>query len=410
MTTVEEAAGQRVEQTDRRPSLLSGPFLLVLPLTLFGCGLEAVLRTVTPLMMLDRGGTAITVGILASAYALPSLLFRPVVGYLIDSWRHGRLLRLGALGSTVLPVLLLIPGQVAMIVVRFLNGTAWVFFSVANHSLVAKLAPANRRAEASALFMSMYALAGLLGPAIGVALYTSSGELVAIAAAVVIGVGALAVALRVQAPETSRRAQQEPSPAGTDRGWLAILVEPSALPWTLLLVTSYTAYALFTIFPPVYALAVGAPVELLVVYFPIYGIGQVVSSPVFGRLADRLGRRSSIVLGCAMAGTGLVVATIPSIVTFTIAAFVFSLSQSLVNPTISALTMERAPKHRLGSAMATYTMGYQVSTGLSSLLWGALITIVGFTWVFVVAIGFQILTIALSFALIRSPGRVVQAR
>ena len=149
-----------------------------------------------------------------------------------------------------------------------------------------------------------------------------------------------------------------------------------------------------------YALHVGVPVEVLVVYFPIFGFAQAISSPVFGRLADVLGRRRSMVLGCLMAGGGLLIATIPSFVSFTIAAFVFSLSQSLVNNTISALTMERAPKHRLGSAMATYTMGYQVATGLSSLLWGALITSVGFSLVFVTAAAFQLLTVALSFALI----------
>jgi MFS family permease len=231
-----------------------------------------------------------------------------------------------------------------------------------------------------------------------------------IAAAILLGAVALAVALRIEVPETARSAAPKPASAGAGGRWLTVLVEPSALPWTLLLVTSYTAYALFTIFPPVYALSVGAPVEWLVVYFPIFGVGQVISSPVFGRLADRLGRRSAIVLGCVMAGSGLVLATIPSIVTFTIAGFVFSLSQSLVNPTISALTIERAPKQRLGSAMATYTMGYQVSTGLSSLLWGALITAVGFSWVFAVAVGFQVLSVGLSFALIRSGGRANQAR
>jgi predicted MFS family arabinose efflux permease len=53
--------------------------------------------------------------------------------------------------------------------------------------------------------------------------------------------------------------------------------------------------------------------------------------------------------------------------------------------------------------MATYTMGYQVATGLSSLLWGALITSVGFSWVFVVAAAFQVLTIALCFVFIGPP-------
>jgi MFS family permease len=248
--------------------------------------------------------------------------------------------------------------------------------------------------------MGMYALAGLLGPTIGVAIYTASGEILAMVAAVALGVVGFVVATRIAVPESGSAAGAPR--AGADARWRGLggLVEPSALPWTLLLITSYSGYAIFAIFPPVYALHLGVPVEVLILYFPIFGLAQAMSSGVFGRLADRLGWRTSMVLGCLMAGTGLLVATIPSFAMFTVAAFIFSLSQSLVNTTISALTMERAPKNRLGSAMATYTMGYQVSTGLSSLLWGAVITSVGFVWVFLAAAALQVLTIALSFAFI----------
>jgi MFS family permease len=248
--------------------------------------------------------------------------------------------------------------------------------------------------------MAFFAISGVIAPGVGVALYSTSGDELALFAAVLLGVAAFGVASRIRVPETRAPAPGAVGGETARARWLARLVEPSALPWTLLLVTSYSAYAIFAIFPPVYALHAGVPTEVLIVYFPIHGLAQAISSPVFGRLADRLGRRTSMVLGCLLAGTALLIALIPSFVTFTVAAFVFSLSQSLVNNTISALTMERAPKNRLGSAMATYTMGYQVSTGLSSLLWGALIATVGFSWVFIMAAGFQVLTIALSIAFI----------
>jgi hypothetical protein len=51
-----------------------------------------------------------------------------------------------------------------------------------------------------------------------------------------------------------------------------------------------------------------------------------------------------------------------------------------------------------------------VATGLSSLLWGALITSIGFSLVFVVAAGFQVLTIVLSFLLIGSRSTAERAR
>ncbi len=390
----------------KRDSLLRGSFLLILPLTLLAYSLEAIIRAVTPLIVLDRGGDAVMVGLVASAFALPSIIFRPIVGGLVDSGRHRAVLRAGVIATTFVPMLLLLPGTVFMLVIRFLHGTVWTFFSVSNHSLVAKLAPADRRGEASGLFMTMYALAALIGPALGVALYTMNGEVAPILVGVLVGAGSILVAMRIDVPESIRQPDAALTAAARP-SFLARFVEPSALPWTLMLVTSYSAMSIFAVFPPVYALAVGAPVELLVPYFAIFGLAQAIAQPMAGRLADRLGRRQSMIIGCTVAAAGLIVAIVPSFATFTLAGFVFGLSQALVNPTISALTMERAPRHRLGTAMATYTMGYQVGIGLSSLLWGAMITLVGFSWVFVVAAGFQLLTVGLSLKLL--PGRPAQS-
>jgi MFS family permease len=165
-------------------------------------------------------------------------------------------------------------------------------------------------------------------------------------------------------------------------------------------VLSFSAWSLFTVFPSVYVQHLGVPVEVLVVYFPIFGLAQAISQPIFGRVADVLGRMRSIVLGAAMCLVGLLIAAVPDAVlpgmlTFSVAAFFYALGQSFVNPTVSALVMERAPRHRLGSAMATYSIGYQFATGTSSILWGAIITTIGFSWLFIVAAGFQVLTILL---------------
>ena len=136
--------------------------------------------------------------------------------------------------------------------------------------------------------------------------------------------------------------------------------------------------------------------EVLIAYFPIFGLAQVLFQPFVGRLGDRLGRARSMISGTAIAAVSLVVALAPGFAAFTIAAVIYAIAQSLVMATVSALTMERAPKHRLGSAMATYSVGFQVATGISSLAWGTMIASVGFGWVFAVALGLQLLTMALA--------------
>ncbi len=391
---------QGASQHPGRESLLTSSFKLILAVTFLAFAMEAVVRAMVPLIVLGQGGNAVTVGLVATAYSIPSLLFRPFVGSLIDTWRPRLLLRGGILASAIIPAFLLLPGTVTIAVVRFLAGIGWGFFSVSNHSLMAKLAPVHRRAEASGVFMTMPALGQLLLPGIAVALYTlTGGPAVPILMAVVLGLGAWLVTLRVDVPAPAPK----PAPApGDEKGTLIQrLVEPSAVAATGLLVVSFSSWSIFTVFPPVYAQHVGAPVEVLIIYFPIFGLAQTISQPFFGRFADRMGRMRSILLGSVLGLAGLLVVLapmelVPPMVTFSIGAFLYALGQSLVNPTISALVMERAPKHRMGSAMATYSIGYQFATGISSIAWGAIITSFGFTWMFVVAAAMQVLTMVLS--------------
>ena len=388
-----------------RPSLLTPAFRQILAITFLAFGMEAGVRALIPLLVLDRGGDAVMVGIAATAYSLPALLFRPFIGSVVDSWRHRLMYRAGALASAIIPVLVLLPGIPTIIVVRFLTGTSWGFFTVSNHSLLAKMAPANRRAEASGIFQSMPAMGQLVLPGLAVALYTSTGhETVPVLVAALMGLGAFALVMRMHVPQPTRPA------AGDERVSLVQRIfEPSAIPPTVILITSFSAYSIFTVFAPVYVVThLGAPVELLAVYYPIFGLAQAISQPIFGRFADRLGRAASITLGASLAAVALLVAAIrveglPEMVTFTLAAVIYALAQSFVNPTISAAVMERAPKHRVGSAMATWSIGFQFATGTSSLLWGAIIATWGFTWLFVAGVGFQVLAILLGRLVLGSP-------
>jgi MFS family permease len=292
-----------------------------------------------------------------------------------------------------------VPGIPALALVRFLTGTGWGFFSVSNHSLMAKIAPPQRRAEASGMFMTMPAIGGLILPGVGVALYSATGEVVPVLVGVVLGLGAAFVTFQIPVPAAAPR----PVAAADARplGLVERFIEPSALGGTALLVLSFSAWSLFTVFPPVYVQHLGVPIEVLVLYFPVFGLAQAISQPIFGRVADTLGRMRSIVAGAAICFGGLLIAAIPdgvvpAMVTFGIASFFYALGQSFVNPTVSALVMERAPRHRLGSAMATYSIGYQFATGISSIAWGSIIATVGFTWLFLVAAALQVVTIVLT--------------
>lgn len=372
--------------------VLTRSFLVVLVLTGLGFTFEHVLRPIIPLIVIDRGGDVVLVGVVAAMHSIPSILFRPTIGRLVDSGRHALLLRLGALLGTVAPLGLVLPGLALLVPVRFLQGTGWALYSVSTHSLMAQRSPADRRGEASGYFMAMPALAHLVGPGAGVALYLATGAIGPAVLATALGVAATVLAFRMYLPPPIAR-KPEPRP----QRLVERLVEPSALPSTLMIAGFMLPQALFAVFAPVYALEVGAPLEWLAVYYPAFGLVLFVSQLLAGRASDRYGRNAAIIAGCAVAVAGLAVAFLGgSFLTFAAGAGIYALGVALVSPTMSALTIDRAPPDRLGAAMATYSVGYQLSSGAGSLLWGGVLSIGGFAGAFGVAIAFQLATMALS--------------
>jgi MFS family permease len=369
----------------RSSGILTRPFTRILGLTLLGFVLEQTLRPVIPLLVIDRGGSTTVVGIVAAAHSLPSVLFRPAIGAAVDRRDDNALLRLGVIGVAVAPIGTLLPGLLALVPARFAQGSAWSLYSVSTQTSMARIAPVHKRGEASGYYQAMPAIASLVAPPIGIALYLSVGIVGPVAFATAVGAAALVLV------HLGPRRRPSPAPAATRRSAGGTLIEGSALPSTLLLATFLSAQTLFTVFPPVYATSLGADLSSLALYYPAYGVVLVLGQATVGRLSDRLGRGRSIRIGCTIATVALAIGVLGgSMLTLGIAACLYGLGAALVTPSLSAATMDRAPAERLGSAMATYSIGYQLATGASSLLWGVVIGVSGFAWAFGLAILMQV--------------------
>ncbi len=377
--------------------VLTRPFLTVLLLAFLGFSIEQILRPVVSLITLARGGDVVLVGVMAAIPAVASVVFRPVTGRFVDGWRHAHLLRAGTFLATLAPLGLLAPGTLVLAPARFLHGIAWALFSVSNHALLARLAPASRRGEASGYFMAMPALATLVAPGIGIGLYVAGGELGPVLLASGLGLLATVVAFRVRIPvrnQPSHATQIQVPIEGLRAG---SILEHTALPATFMVTTFMAAHALFTIFPPVYAISVGAPIESLALYYPTYGLIMLLSQLFAGKASDRLGRGTTIRIGCGIGMVGLVVVTLGAgIPALFVGGGFYAVGVALVAPTMSAMTIDRAPQGRVGSAMATYSVGYTLATGGSSLIWGAVIAAIGFDRAFLFAMGLLLVTFTAS--------------
>ncbi len=372
---------------------------LVCLFAFFGFGHEAVLAGVLPLVVIDRGGDAAIVGLLGAASGIPTIALRPLLGRLLDTPARSRVVRLGAAILGVAPLGFILPSLPAMVATRVIQGSGWAAYGTSGHAILAHIAPPARRGEAAGYYNAMPSLAILLGPAVGLWLYANVSEVAPFVLSALLGLGGLALTaqlLRVRSRITGGATRAAPVPL------LFGIFDRSAVLPMLLIGTYMSVQSLFVIFAPVYARETGFPIEQLAIYYPVYGVVVLVGHLILGRMSDRFGRWPAILVGCSLAIAGLVVtAVVGGLGGLLAGGIMYGIATALVTATVSAVTMENAAPERTGSAMATYSVGYQLGASVGGAAWGTVITLAGYPWPFV--LGALMIGVTLTLAWLRLP-------
>ncbi len=386
--------------------LRTKPFLSVLGLMLLGWILEGLMLPVVPLIILARGGDALFIGLVTALYAIPSIALRPFIGRFIDKRGHEIVLRVGALLFAIGPLGYLFPGLFMAAASRFGQGSGWAMYGTATNVVLARLAPAHRRGEASGYSTTIRAVGLLIGPSIGLWLLGVGDGIVFLFAALLGAVGLLGTWSLPLSVRGASKARDSIVSEGqeAERRWYSRIFEPIAVPSMVIVAAFISSQMLFLVFAPIFVETVGAGAGGLALLYPAFGLTLALAPLVTSRLSDKVGRRASVAVGCGLASLGLAIGIVPGgMTTFVVAAVCVAAANSLVISAVGAATIDLAPPGRLGSAIATYTVGFQLAYGLGGALWGAVISIAGFPWPFVGAIGLQVLAAATAIRFI--PGR-----
>lgn len=363
-----------------RPALYTAPVITVYAVVLLGFSSNMLLHPVLPLYILTLGGGPALVGLVFATFTLPSVVIRPLMGRLADEWSLRRVFLSGTSGLFLSGLLYLVPHLAGVFITRVLHGASWAAFNTGGHAAIARLAPRERRGEAAAVFTLMPGIASTVLPAAGILLWSATGSIGPFILSAVLGAAATAVLQFGRMPGLAAIARPDRL-RGSDR----IVERGAVLPMTLeFLFTS--VQPLFFVYPPLWATSKGIPVEALVVYYGAYGVVLVVARAVAGRYIDRVSRTSVIALSAGLAIVGLGVASIAeSVLVMTLAGAVYATATAVASPAAMALAIDRADARRLGSAMATYSLGYQLGLGTGAATWGLVIQLAGFPAPFVLA-------------------------
>jgi predicted MFS family arabinose efflux permease len=247
-------------------------------------------------------------------------------------------------------------------------GTGWI----------AMLAPAARRAEAMGYYTMSQSLGTALAPALGIELLTRFGSSTAFVASAVFGLAALAAAAATRAPARDASRPLNASAAAPARNWLARFVEPSVIGATAILTLAMISGPMLSSFAPLYFRSIG--VDGVEWYFVAQGVTSIVSRALLGPWADRIGRSRSLVLGFGVQILGLALVWQSRELGLLIAGGgLYTLGLGLSQPSMYAMAADRAAPDRRGTAMATYTMGFQLGSGLGAVVWGTTIEHFGYS-------------------------------
>lgn len=330
-----------------------------------------LLIPVLPLFIESLGGSTTDIGLVVGSFTVSSFAIRLFAGPRLDAQgRRGVLL--AGLATFAVGVCLLLPATsvLTLVLVRILQGLGWGALNTAANTLVADLAPANRRGEAMAIFGAVINLAMAIGPALGIALTLTAGFGAVFVSGGILAVIALAVAMPIgETRQQPHSGQTATTNARTHQFFNRDALQPSV---TMFLIT--LTFGATMPFLPVYA---GA--ETVGIFYVAYSIVLLVSRPITGRMSDVLGRKAVLAPSIVVASAGVLALSISNQLPIVLTtAVLYGIGFGAVFPSLSALTVDLCAVHQRGTAMATLTAAFDLGVAVGSVGFGLIIDAAGY--------------------------------
>jgi MFS family permease len=372
---VTSAAGER---------LVTRPFVLLVAagLAFFTAG-GAVLPVASQFAEGPLDATTTGVGIAIGAFAIGSLLLRPVVGWGSDRFGRRPMLLFGALLSAFgLALHLFVDSLPMFVVARVVLGAAEAFFFVGLLAAAADLAPEGRQGEAFNLASLALYIGLALGPPIGETVLGVAGFQAVWIVCIGLTVGAAALSLLV--PETAPAVLAAAS--GEARPVRARLFHPAGLFPGLVVLLGTWGMAGYFAFVPLHAREIGMSGSA--VPLAVYAVLVVVLRLAFAKLPDQIGaaRLSGTALVVGSVGL-LIIALIGTPVGLVVGSAVFAFGMAFMMPALLTLAVSRVEDTERGAVVGTTSLFLDLSFGLSPAFLGAVADSAGYVGAFLVSAG-----------------------
>jgi MFS family permease len=374
-----EASSMQGAQSGASPSYEKLLFICC-TLTFVGYFGSYMRMPVVPLFARSLGADTVLVGMINGAFLMMAGLLSVPLGMLSDRVGRKRLILLGMLGIAASAFLLSLSGSpLEMIWINLLMGIGLAAFAPTMMSYVADISPLSHLGRSYGWYTLSVYVGMSLGPAAGGFLADRQGFATVFIASGTVGLlmaGLIACFLPRARHVVLRKAARRP-----------FRVEARELMrnWRLLACWFVTfggcvGLGMFVTYVPLHALEQGLNVAQIGLVFAAQGLVNALSRIPFGRISDRVSRRSHLVLaglmGFAAAVAGFGAAS--SLAGFLASAVALGAGMAVAFTAVGALISEVVNPQSRGLAMGGYNSSIYFGMMLGSLLMGPVIREVGF--------------------------------
>ena len=328
-------------------------------------------------------------GIIAGAFAVVAIVFRPIGGVMSDRLNRKRVL-MATMGLNCLALVgyMIAPNLAVFTAFRIVHGIAYAVGSTVASAVVLVLLPEGRQAEGMGYFSWAYVLASACGPALGVVVSDTFGYSILFAlSAVVMLAGTLLIV-----PLTSLDPPDRDIPTGSlhFRDFLSV----KALPFMVIIACFSVNWGCISTFLVMTGDARG--VAGIALFFTANAIALLITRPPAGKIADKHGVASLFYPAVFFETLALVLlAFAQQLWLFLITAVVKALGQGTVHPSLQVESVKAESPERSGAAMATFLLGTDIGYAIGPIYAGFMCASVGYTGMYLACVPFAFVALAI---------------
>jgi len=351
-------------------------FILITIVNLFTfLGFQMLMPTL-PVYAKSMGGGNATAGLVVGFFTFSALLIRPFAGHFLDIYGRKVLLLSGlVLFATCVISYTWAPSLIFLLGIRFIHGFGWGITSTSASTVAADVIPRARMGEGMGYYGMATTVSMAIAPAIGLFLINNYSFNTLFSTSFIMIILAVVLANFIKYKKGHVKKEHAKMQ----------LFEKGAIRAASTIFFITMTYGAIVSFIALYAAQEG--IENIGIFFTVYAFSLAVFRPLSGRLTDIKGFNFVVIPGILMVGVAMIILFLADSITwFLLAAVVYGAGFGTVQPSLQALAILLSPTDKRGTANATFFIGFDLGIGLSSVMWGIISEITGYSLMYLLSV------------------------